>query len=67
MGGDRPIVYMDGAWLPLRREGTSGGKAEYEAECIMVAVGIDASGRKNVFGYWIKPTEVASKWEGILG
>lgn len=64
---DCPIVYMDGTWLPLRREGASGGKAEYEGECIMVAVGIDASGRKNVLGYWIKPTEGASKWEEILG
>lgn len=64
---DCPIVYMDGTWLPLRREGVDGGKAEYEGECIMVAVGIDASGRKNVLGYWIKPTEGASKWEEILG
>lgn len=58
---------MDGTWLSLRREGASGGKAEYEGECIMVAVGIDASGRKNVLGYWTKPTEGASKWVGILG
>ena len=63
---DCPIVYMDGTWLPLRREGAAGGNPEYEGECIMVAVGIDASGRKNVLDCWIRPTEGASKWEEIL-
>ena len=63
---DCPIVYMDGTWLPLRREGAAGGSPEYEGECIMVAVGIDAYGRKNALGHWIKPTEGSSKWEEIL-
>jgi putative transposase len=51
-----PIVYFDALRLKIRDEGTVKSKAVY------LALGIDASGRKDVLGLWIEQTEGAKFW-----
>ncbi len=51
-----PIVYFDALRLKIRDEGTVKNKAVY------LALGIDASGRKDVLGLWIEQTEGAKFW-----
>lgn len=51
-----PIVYFDALRLKIRDEGTVRNKAVY------LALGIDASGRKDVLGLWIEQTEGAKFW-----
>ena len=51
-----PIVYFDALRLKIRDEGTVRNKAVY------LALGIDATGRKDVLGLWIEQTEGAKFW-----
>lgn len=51
-----PIVYFDALRLKIRDEGTVKSKAVY------LALGIDATGRKDVLGLWIEQTEGAKFW-----
>ena len=51
-----PIVYFDALRLKIRDEGTVKNKAVY------LALGIDATGRKDVLGLWIEQTEGAKFW-----
>ena len=51
-----PIIYFDALRLKIRDEGTVKNKAVY------LALGIDATGRKDVLGLWIEQTEGAKFW-----
>lgn len=51
-----PIVYFDALRLKIRDGGTVKSKAVY------LALGIDASGSKDVLGMWIEETEGAKFW-----
>jgi putative transposase len=51
-----PIVYFDALRLKIRDEGVVRNKAVY------LALGVDASGRKEVLGLWIEQTEGAKFW-----
>ena len=51
-----PIVYFDALRLKIRDEGVVRNKAVY------LALGIDASGHKEVLGMWIEQTEGAKFW-----
>jgi len=51
-----PIVYFDALRLKIRDEGTVKNKAVY------LALGIDATGRKDVLGLWIEQSEGAKFW-----
>lgn len=59
-----PIVYLDGTWLPVRRHYDGGDR--YEKECVMIALGITAEGKKEVLGFWIMPGESSAKWGDCL-
>jgi len=50
------IAYFDALRLKIRDEGTVKNKAVY------LALGIDATGRKDVLGLWIEQTEGAKFW-----
>jgi transposase-like protein len=56
LDGMYPIVYFDALRLKIRDEGTVRNKAVY------LALGIDATGRKDVLGLWIEHTEGAKFW-----
>src|SRR5512140_1001450 len=56
LDGLYPIVYFDALRLKIRDEGTVRNKAVY------LALGIDATGRKDVLGLWIEQTEGAKFW-----
>ncbi len=56
LGALYPIVYFDALRLKIRDEGTVKNKAVY------LALGIDATGRKDVLGLWIEQTEGAKFW-----
>ncbi len=60
-----PLVYLDGTWLPVRRK-YEGGPDRYERECVMVALGVTESGRKEVLGFWMVPGESSSEWGRCL-
>ena len=51
-----PIVYFDALRLKIRDEGAVRNKAVY------LALGIDATGSKEVLGLWIEQTEGAKFW-----
>ena len=51
-----PVVFFDALHLKIRDEGTVKNKAVY------LALGVDASGRKDVLGLWIEQTEGAKFW-----
>lgn len=51
-----PIIYFDALRLKIRDEGTVKNKAVY------LALGVDATGRKDVLGLWIEQTEGAKFW-----
>lgn len=55
-----PIVYFDALRLKIRDEGTVKNKAVY------LALGIDATGRKDVLGLWIEQTEGAKFWMKVF-
>lgn len=59
-----PFVYLDGTWLPVRRRYEGGDR--YEKECVMVALGVTESGRKEVLGFWMVPEESSAAWEKCL-
>jgi putative transposase len=56
LDGMYPIVYFDALRLKIRDEGTVSNKAVY------LALGIDATGRKDVLGLWIEHSEGAKFW-----
>ena len=60
LDGLYPIVYFDALRLKIRDEGTVRNKAVY------LALGIDASGRKEVLGLWIEHTEGAKFWMKVF-
>jgi len=51
-----PVVFFDVLRLKIRDEGTVKNKAVY------LALGVDASGRKDVLGLWIEQNEGAKFW-----
>ena len=51
-----PVVFFDALRLKIRDEGSVKNKAVY------LALGVDASGRKDVLGLWIEQTEGAKFW-----
>lgn len=51
-----PVVYFDALRLKIRDEGTVRNKAVY------LALGLDATGRKEVLGLWIEQAEGAKFW-----
>jgi len=51
-----PIIYFDALRLKIRDEGSVKNKAVY------LALGINATGRKEVLGLWIEQTEGAKFW-----
>lgn len=53
------IVYLDGTYLPLRRNTVS-------KECIHIALGITHEGYKTVLGYEISSNENNSAWSDLL-
>ena len=55
-----PIVYFDALRLKIRDEGTVKNKAVY------LALGIDATGRKDVLGLWIEQTAGAKFWMKVF-
>ena len=61
LAGSFPFVCLDGTWLPARRR-RGDGPGRCEKECAMAALGIAKSGRKEVLGFWIGPSESAEGW-----
>ena len=61
---NRPIVFLDGTYVPIKRryEGT----AKVEKECVMVALGITEEGEKVVLGFYFAPNEGAWSWDDVL-
>ena len=61
---NRPIVFLDGTYVPIKRryEGT----AKVEKECVMVALGITEEGEKVVLGLHFAPNEGAWSWDDVL-
>ena len=61
---NRPIVFLDGTYVPIKRryEGT----AKVEKECVMVALGITEEGEKVVLGLYFAPNEGAWSWDDVL-
>ena len=61
---NRPIVFLDGTYVPIKRryEGT----AKVEKECVMVALGITEEGEKVVLGFYFTPNEGAWSWDDVL-
>ena len=61
---NRPIVFLDGTYVPIERryEGT----AKVEKECVMVALGITEEGEKVVLGFYFAPNEGAWSWDDVL-
>ena len=61
---NRPIVFLDGTYVPIERryEGT----AKVEKECVMVALGITEEGEKVVLGFYFTPNEGAWSWDDVL-
>ena len=61
---NRPIVFLDGTYVPIKRryEGTS----KVEKECVMVALGITEEGEKVVLGFYFTPNEGAWSWDDVL-
>ena len=61
---NRPIVFLDGTYVPIERryEGT----AKVEKECVMVALGITEEGEKVVLGFCFAPNEGAWSWDDVL-
>ena len=55
-----PFVCLDGTWLPVRRR-YDGGE-----ECVMAALGVAESGRKEALGFWTVPGESSAAWEKCL-
>jgi putative transposase len=51
-----PVVFFDALRLKIRDEGSVKNKAVY------LALGVDATGRKDVLGLWIEQTEGAKFW-----
>lgn len=51
-----PVVFFDALRLKIRDKGSVKNKAVY------LALGVDATGRKDVLGLWIEQTEGARFW-----
>ena len=60
-----PFAYLDGTWLPVRRRYES-GPDRYEKECVMVALGVTKTGKKEALGFWMVPSESSAEWEKCL-
>lgn len=68
------FVYLDGTYVSYRRKapltpetaenGLSGDS--YDRECVEVATGITADGKRVVLGFWIVPNEGAHSWKDVL-
>ena len=56
LDGMYPVVFFDALRLKIRDEGSVKNKAVY------LALGVDASGRKDVLGLWIEQTEGSKFW-----
>lgn len=53
------VVYLGATYLPLRRDRVA-------KEAVHLAIGIQASGHKEVLGYQIAPTESSAVWTELL-
>lgn len=54
-----PILYLDGTWMPLKRRRFN-TCSKVESECVLIAIGIDENGRKQVLDFKILPAEGSS-------
>ena len=52
-------IWLDATYMNLRRD-------TVKKEAFYVALGLDESGRKEILGFWIHPSESAFLWEEIL-
>ncbi len=57
-------VYMDGTYVPLRRN--YGNSSSVSKECIEVAIGVTRDGRRQVLDFRAVPSEGAGNWSGFL-
>ena len=55
-----PLVFFDAIRVKIRDEGLVQHKAVY------LALGVTASGTKDVLGFWIAQTEGASFWQRVM-
>lgn len=68
------FVYLDGTYVSYRRKSPFTLEADekgvfgdsYERECVEVAMGITADGKRVILGYWIVPNEGAYSWNEVL-
>lgn len=60
-----PVIYLDGTWLPLKRRRVS-SNSKVESECVLIAIGIDENGNKQVLSFRVLPAEGASVWQEVL-
>ena len=57
-------VYMDGTYVPLRRN--YGDSSSVSKECIEVAIGVTRDGRRQVLDFRAVPSEGAGNWSDFL-
>lgn len=53
------VIYLDGTFLPVKR-------TSVEGEMILIAMGIDMQGHKEILGYLVVPNEGATAWRDLL-
>lgn len=61
---DCAIVYLDGTYVPIKRRYEDTSKVE--KECVMVALGITKSGKKEILGFYFTPNEGSFAWDDVL-
>ena len=52
-----PVVFFDAVYIKMR-----GDNGLVTAKAVQIALGVDASGRKDVLGMWIAENETAKNW-----
>ena len=62
---DCPIVYLDATYISFKRS-TFGGSKSVEKEGILVAIGINTKGCKEVLGFQFGDTESLERWKFLL-
>lgn len=60
-----PILVIDGIHLPLKRA-FPGGRKDVEKECLMVVLGVNSHGNKEILAFDWAANEGAYSWEGLL-
>lgn len=68
------FVYLDGTYVSYRRKAPGTQESaqngllgdSYGRECVEVATGVTADGKRVVLGFWIVPNEGAHSWKDVL-